>query len=74
MTTEDKTAAIDTFAAVASAGVGIEPVQYSLQQQLRKFLPLEQASYWEVSLESVLIKLRTQQKTIIVENQMKVTK
>ncbi|WP_288322883.1 hypothetical protein [uncultured Selenomonas sp.] len=74
MTTEDKTAAIDTFAAVASAGVGIESVQYSLQQQPRKFLPLEQASYWEVSLESVLIKLRTQQKTIFMENQMKETK
>ncbi|MFC2301719.1 MAG: hypothetical protein ACFNJM_07270 [Selenomonas artemidis] len=74
MTTEDKTAAIDTFAAVASAGVGIESVQYSLQQQPRKSLPLEQVSYWEVSLESVLIKLRTQQKINIVENQMKETK
>ncbi|EFR40817.1 hypothetical protein HMPREF9162_2309 [Selenomonas sp. oral taxon 137 str. F0430] len=74
MTTEDKAAAIDTVAAVASGGVGIESVQYSLQQQPRKFLPLEQASYWEVSLESVLIKLRTQQKINIVENQMKETK
>ena len=73
MTTEDKTAAIDTFAAVASAGVGIESVQYSLQQP-RKFLPLEQASYWEVLLERILINLRILQKTIIVENQMKVTK
>jgi hypothetical protein len=74
VTTEDKTAAIDTFAAVASAGVGIESVQYSLQQQPRKFLPLEQASYWEVLLERILINLRILQKTIIVENQMKVTK